>query len=76
MVKQWAQGMAYRATIEEQLAGGGQVDLSLHKPQRMIACKISITTLNIKEIENVRKCIAAGYGFVAILSPDSKRIAD
>lgn len=75
MVKQWAQGMGYRATIEEKLASGGQVDVSLHKPQRMIACEISITTPNVNEIENVRKCIEAGYHFVTIISPDPKRVA-
>jgi len=75
MVKQWAQGMGYLATIEEPLAAGGQVDVSLRKPQRTIACEISITTPNANEIENVRKCIAAGYEFVALLSPDAKRIA-
>lgn len=75
MVKLWAQGMGYRATIEEQLATGGQVDVSLRKPQRTIACEISITTPNANEADNVRKSIAAGYDFVVIISPDSKRIA-
>ena len=74
MVKLWAQGMGYRATIEEQLAAGGQVDVALKKPQRAIACEISITTPNANEVENVRKSIAAGYDFVVIVSPDAKRI--
>ena len=74
MVKLWAQGMGYRATIEEQLAAGGQVDVALKKPQRAIACEISITTPNANEVENVRKSITAGYDFVVIVSPDAKRI--
>jgi hypothetical protein len=75
LVKQWAQGMGYRATIEERLASGGVVDVSLQKPQRMIACEISVTTPNVNEVENVRKCLTARYDFVAMLSTDSKRIA-
>jgi hypothetical protein len=76
MVKQWAQGMGYRATIEEQLAAGGQVDVSLKKSKRTIACEISITTPNANEADNVRKCIDAGYDFIMIISPDAKRVAE
>ncbi len=75
MIKLWAQGMGYRAIIEEHLSAGGQIDVALKKAQRTIACEISITTPNANEIENVRKCIAAGYDFVALISPDAKRIA-
>jgi hypothetical protein len=75
MVKLWAQGMGYRAIIEEHLSGGAQIDVALKKAERTIACEISITTPNANEIENVRKCIAAGYDFVALICPDVKRIA-
>jgi Type IV secretion-system coupling protein DNA-binding domain len=75
LIKQWAQGMGYRSTIEEPLTSGGLVDVSLRKPQRTIACEISITTSTANEAENVRKCIDAGYNFVAMLSPDPKRLA-
>lgn len=74
MVKLWAHGMGYRATIEEPLATGGQVDVSLRKPQRTIACEISVTTPSANEVDNVRKCIVAGYDFIAVLSSDIKRI--
>jgi hypothetical protein len=74
MVKLWAQGMGYHAVIEEPLPAGGQVDVALKKPRRAIACEISITNTTANEVENVRKCIAAGYDFVTVASPDAKRI--
>ena len=73
-IKQWAQGMGYMAVIEEQVAGG-QVDVSLQKNNRKIACEISVTTATEQEIGNVRKCLAASFDFVALVVPDEKRVA-
>jgi len=73
-IKQWAQGMGYMAVIEEQVAGG-QVDVSLQKNSRKIACEISVTTASEQEVGNVKKCIAASFDFVALVVPEEKRIA-
>lgn len=75
LIKQWAQGMGYLAVIEEALPSGGLVDVSLKKPQRSIACEISVTTPTAYEVGNVKKCLAAGYDFVALVAADEKRIA-
>jgi hypothetical protein len=73
-IKQWAQGMGYMAIIEEQVAGG-QVDVSLQKNNRKIACEISVTTATEQETGNVKKCLAASFDFVALVVPDEKRVA-
>ena len=75
LIKQWAQGMGYMAVIEEPLPGGGQIDIALKKRERLIACEISITTPAAYEIGNIKKSLAAGYGLVAMVSPDQKRVA-
>lgn len=75
MIKQWAQGMGYLTVIEEALPSGGLVDVSLKKPHRSIACEISVTTPTAYEVGNVRKCLAAGYDFVAVIGTDQKRAA-
>src|SRR5690606_21782946 len=45
LIKQWAEGMGYRAQIEKPvLEGRGAVDVALYKGDISIACEISITT--------------------------------
>jgi hypothetical protein len=75
LIKQWAQGMGYMAVIEEALPAGGLIDVALKKPQRSIACEISVTTPATYEIGNVRKCLAAGYDFVVMVGTDQRRVA-
>jgi hypothetical protein len=53
-----------------------QVDVSLKKPTRKIACEISLTTATEHEIGNIKKCLAAAFDFVALVVPEEKRIAD
>jgi hypothetical protein len=74
LIKQWAQGMGYMAVIEEPLPAGGSVDVALKKPQRSIACEISVTTPTTYEIGNINKCLAAGYDLVAMIGTDQKRV--
>jgi len=61
-IKRLAEEKGFRATIEESiLSGKGQVDVSLSLGKRRIACEISVTTNRDHELQNVEKCIAAGY---------------
>jgi hypothetical protein len=74
LIKQWAQGMGYMAEIEQPIAGG-QVDVALRKEKRSIACEISVTTFSEHETGNVRKCLDAGFDFIALITPEEKRLA-
>lgn len=74
--KRWAEGMGYRATIEKPLGDGCSVDVALEKEQCSIACEISVSTSSSHELGNLKKCLAAGYTYVAILSSGPKKLAE
>jgi hypothetical protein len=75
-VKQWAEGMGWRASVEAPVENGaGSVDVLLTKGPISIACEISVTTSPAHEMGNLAKCLAAGYTHVVSVSPDAKRVA-
>jgi hypothetical protein len=74
LIKQWAEGLGYRATIEKQLVEGS-VDVALEKKGRSIACETSITTAPDWELGNIRKCLNAGFSDVLLVCPDAKKLA-
>ncbi len=75
LIKQWAEGMGYRAEIEAPIADGRAADVLLRKGTISIACEICITTEYAHELENLRKCLVAGFTHVAAISPDPKRLS-
>jgi hypothetical protein len=66
--------MGYLANIEEKVLGSRGIDVALKKGSISIACEICITTDDQHELENVRKCLEAGYLHVAVVSPEPKRL--
>ena len=50
-------------------------DLALRKGNLSIAVEITITTTIDHEFGNVKKCLAAGFGLVAVVSPKPERLA-
>lgn len=74
LIKQWADGMGWRASVEKEVLGGkGSVDVALEKGERRIACEVSITTDAEQETGNVKKCVAAGFGHVFLICADRPR---
>jgi Type IV secretion-system coupling protein DNA-binding domain len=75
LIKGLAEGEGYLARIEDEvLDGGGFIDVSLAKGEERIACEIAITTPADKEIENIKKCFAAGYELVWVVAPEQKHL--
>lgn len=73
LIKQWAEGMGWRATIEQQiLDGAGQVDVALEKGPIKVACEISVTSSVEQELGNIEKCLKAGFPHVAVVSNEPK----
>lgn len=73
LMKRLAEDRGYRAVVEQSiLEGAGKVDVSLEKGKRRIACEISVTTSDEHEMENIQKCLAAGYQVVVAISSDAK----
>jgi len=76
LIKQWAEGMGWRAEIEKQiLNGAGSVDVALTKGTVTVACEISVTTGVEQELGNIDKCLKAGYAYIVAVSAEAKQAA-
>lgn len=76
-IKQWAEGMGWRTTIEAPVPGGsGSVDVLLSKGDVTVACEISVTTSIPHEIGNLEKCAKGGFSYVVSVSPEAKRVRE
>ncbi|MAX22921.1 MAG: hypothetical protein CMJ19_00335 [Phycisphaeraceae bacterium] len=75
LIKQWAEGMGYRAQIEKPiLEGRGAVDVALYKGDISIACEISITTPTDHECANLIKCLDAKFDHVVMIADEEERL--
>lgn len=75
LVRRWADGNDWRATVEERILDGlGNVDVALRKGDRSLACEIGISTSPQHELDNVQKCLAAGFERVLVVSPEKRTI--
>jgi len=72
LVKELATTQGLKATIEAAIPGGGQVDVLLEQDGAVAAVEISVSTPVEHEIENVRKCLAAGYPRVVVILAKSR----
>ncbi len=76
LIKRMGEAKGYRATIEKQILGGlGSVDVALEKDTRAIACEISVTSTVEYELDNIQKCLAAGFEQVILVSSESKTLS-
>jgi len=72
-IKQWAEGMGWRTTIEAPVPkGAGSVDVLLSKGEVTVACEISMTTSTAHEIRNLEKCARGGFTYVVSVCTDGK----
>jgi hypothetical protein len=75
LIKRWGEEKGFRAVVEEQIPGGREsVDIALYRGDLKIACEVSVTTPLEYEVGNVEKCIAAGFGTVAVVSLKKARL--
>jgi hypothetical protein len=77
LVKRIGEKNGFRATIEKQVFGAaGRIDVALENDNQKIACEISVTTPSEYELNNINKCLAAGYSPVIVISPDKKHLKE
>lgn len=75
LVKQLAEERGFKASIEEEiLDGAGRVDVALARGTRKIAVEISVTTGRDWELQNVEKCLSAGYEEVFVVSTNERHL--
>jgi hypothetical protein len=75
LIKRWGEEKGFRAVVEEQIAGSREsIDIALYRGEQKIACEVSVTTPLEYEVGNVEKCLAAGFGTIAIVSLKKARL--
>lgn len=75
LITGWAQGKGYRAETEQSvLDGRGWVDVALERGGKRIACEIAVNSTTSHELDNVQKCLAAGFDQVMAVSSDGKAL--
>jgi hypothetical protein len=75
-IKQIAESLGYRATIEKQLPGGKEsADLYLEREGFSIACEISVTNTLDYEIRNASKCLKSEVSRVAVIALEEDKLA-
>ncbi len=68
-----AEGLGWRASIEETVPGGS-VDVAFARGEVSVACEISVTTGVDYELGNLRKCLAAPFTHVVMVSKEPKHL--
>lgn len=75
LVKRMAESKGFLATVEKEVFGGvGKIDVALEKENQKIACEVSITNEAGYELQNIRKCLSAGYHSVIVISADGRHL--
>lgn len=73
MIKEQAEILGWRATVEERIEGTAEtVDIGLERDEVTVAVEISVTTDADNEIQNIQKCLAAGYDYVICAVSEEK----
>ena len=76
-IKKIAERRGYLSTIEKDVLGGtGKIDVALERDDLKIACEISVTTPSEYELQNIQKCLAAGYKPVVVISASEKHLSN
>jgi hypothetical protein len=74
-VRRFGEARGFRVTIEKTvLDGGGSIDVALEKDAVSIAVEISITSTADYELQNLHKCLAAGFTHVVLLSSNIRSL--
>ncbi|MGH7593910.1 MAG: type IV secretion system DNA-binding domain-containing protein [Gemmatimonadales bacterium] len=77
LVRKLAEDRGFNVAVEKRvLDGHGHIDVFLERDGLTIGCEISVTTAAEHEIQNLFKCLAAGFKYVVLLSPDEETLVD
>ena len=75
MIREQAEVYDWTAVVEERIPRTLEtVDVGLRKGDVRVAIEISSTTKAEHEMQNIRKCLEAGYDYVVSVCPEDKRL--
>jgi hypothetical protein len=76
MIKEQAEVFGWQAVIEERIGRSLEsVDVGLRKNDMKAAVEVCDTTRPEQEIQNIRKCLEAGYDYIVSVCSDDKQLA-
>jgi predicted DNA-binding transcriptional regulator AlpA len=76
LIKRFAEDRGFTVTVEKRvLDGHGHVDVALERDDVSVACEISVSTRLDHEINNLTKCLAAGFDHAVLVCLDSGAVA-
>jgi DNA helicase HerA-like ATPase len=76
LLKRSAEDRGFRVTLEKRvLDGAGHIDVAIEREGLSIGCEISVTTPVKHELNNVSKCLAAGFDYAVLVSSDKRVLA-
>jgi hypothetical protein len=77
IIKRIGETSGFVATLEKEVFGGvGRVDVALENESLKIACEVAVTNTVDYELQNIQKCLASGFDKVAVISTDTKHLAN
>ena len=75
VIKRMAESYGFQVELEKPVLGGERfVDVSIENEYLKISCEVAVTGW-LYEVENVNKCLAAGYDHVFVVAANQKRIS-
>lgn len=75
LIRRWGEANGWRATIERPILDGlGSVDILLERNELSIACEIGVSSTPTHELQNVHKCLSAGFSHVVSVIPDARKL--
>lgn len=75
LLRQLAEQRGFRVALEEELSDqSGRIDVVLRRENLAVACEVSVTTTGGQEVENVRKCLRAGFEQIVVIASDERRL--
>jgi excisionase family DNA binding protein len=76
-IKEQAELFGWRGITEKRIPRSLEsVDVELRKDDLVVAVEISTTTKPQHEVQNIRKCLEAGYDYILAVCSDSKRLSE
>ncbi|MBM4451752.1 MAG: ATP-binding protein [Chloroflexi bacterium] len=77
LVSQQAATGGYQVQVEQKIPGSDEsVDVLIQKDSVMTAIEIAVSSTAERELQNIKKCLAAGYGRMVVLFVDPGTLDD
>lgn len=74
-IKRTGEAFGYKSVIEEPTPDGqGSVDVSLKRDDVTIAIEVAVTNTKVYEVQNIQKCLRAGFDMVVVCSNTEKHL--